>query len=95
MQENDYIPLMAQKEEEYQKEVLHKMTTFMMEHAARVIQRMWRSILAARAEKKRVISSVIIDFEIGIILMIFFRQLKKLASKKKKVKDSSVSLIQV
>ncbi|XP_077288436.1 dynein regulatory complex protein 10-like [Arctopsyche grandis] len=74
MQEETYIPLMAQKEEEYQKEVLHKMTTFLMEHAARVIQRAWRKIMAARAEKKR---------------------LKKLASKKKKVKDSSVSIIQV
>lgn len=62
---------MAQKEEEYQKEVLHKMTTFLMEHAARVIQRMWRSILAARAEKKRVMPRlIVIKFE--IIMCLYF-----------------------
>ncbi|XP_059052189.1 dynein regulatory complex protein 10-like [Achroia grisella] len=52
-QDKDYIPLMAEREEEYHREMTEKMTKFLMEHAARVIQNAWREVLANRAEKKR------------------------------------------
>lgn len=53
-QDKEYIPLMAEREEEYHREMTDKMTKFIMEHAARVIQCAWREALANRAEKKRV-----------------------------------------
>lgn len=53
-QEKMYIPLMAEKEEDYRREVLSKVKVFIEEHAARVLQRAWRRVLSARAEKKRV-----------------------------------------
>lgn len=53
-QDKEYIPLMAEREEEYHREMTDKMTKFIMEHAARVIQCAWRDVIANRAEKKRV-----------------------------------------
>ncbi|CAH0398226.1 unnamed protein product [Chilo suppressalis] len=52
-QDKQYIPLMAEREAEYQQEMVEKMNKFLMEHAARVIQNAWREVLANRAEKKR------------------------------------------
>ncbi|KAL4716693.1 hypothetical protein ACJJTC_004812 [Scirpophaga incertulas] len=52
-QDVEYIPLMAEREAEYQQELMEKMNKFMMEHAARVIQNAWREVLANRAEKKK------------------------------------------
>ncbi|KAM3965362.1 dynein regulatory complex protein 10 [Aphomia sociella] len=52
-QDKEYIPLMAEREEEYHREMTEKMNKFLMEHAARVIQNAWRDVLANRAEKKR------------------------------------------
>ncbi|XP_004927371.1 dynein regulatory complex protein 10 [Bombyx mori] len=52
-QDKEYIPLMAEREEEYHKEMTEKMNKFMLEHAARVIQTAWRDVLANRAEKKK------------------------------------------
>ncbi|XP_073956259.1 dynein regulatory complex protein 10-like [Choristoneura fumiferana] len=49
----EYIPLMAEREAEYQKEMMEKMEKFRMEHAARVLQGAWRRVLANRAEKKK------------------------------------------
>lgn len=53
-QDKEYIPLMAEREEEYHQEMKEKMNKFLIEHAARVIQNAWREVLANRAEKKRV-----------------------------------------
>lgn len=50
----EYIPLMEEREAEYQKEMMEKMEKFRMEHAARVLQGAWRGVLANRAEKKKV-----------------------------------------
>ncbi|XP_052753336.1 dynein regulatory complex protein 10-like [Galleria mellonella] len=52
-QDKEYIPLMAEREAEYHQEMMEKMTKFLIEHAARVIQSAWREVLANRAEKKR------------------------------------------
>ncbi|KAG6444556.1 dynein regulatory complex protein 10 [Manduca sexta] len=52
-QDKEYIPLMAEREEEYHREMTEKMNKFLIEHAARVIQNAWREVLANRAEKKR------------------------------------------
>ncbi|XP_072949440.1 dynein regulatory complex protein 10-like [Epargyreus clarus] len=52
-QDKEYIPLMAEREEEYHQEMTEKMNKFLLEHAARVIQNAWREVLANRAEKKR------------------------------------------
>ncbi|XP_047503935.1 dynein regulatory complex protein 10-like isoform X1 [Pieris napi] len=52
-QDKEYIPLMAEREEEYHQELTEKMNKFLLEHAARVIQCAWRDVLANRAEKKR------------------------------------------
>lgn len=50
----EYVPLMEEREAEYQKEMMEKMEKFRMEHAARVLQGAWRGVLANRAEKKKV-----------------------------------------
>ncbi|XP_045772440.1 dynein regulatory complex protein 10-like [Maniola jurtina] len=52
-QDKEYIPLMAEREEEYHQEMTAKMNKFIVEHAARVIQSAWREVLANRAEKKK------------------------------------------
>ncbi|CAH0715359.1 unnamed protein product, partial [Brenthis ino] len=52
-QDNEYIPLMEEREKEYHQEMTEKMNKFLTEHAARVIQHAWREVLANRAEKKR------------------------------------------
>ncbi|XP_053609800.1 dynein regulatory complex protein 10 isoform X2 [Plodia interpunctella] len=52
-QNKEYDPLMAEREAEYHQEMTEKMTKFLVEHAARVIQSAWRDVLANRAEKKR------------------------------------------
>ncbi|VVC91267.1 dynein regulatory complex protein 10-like [Leptidea sinapis] len=52
-QDIEYIPLMEEREAEYQQELTEKMNRFMLEHAARVIQVAWREVLQNRAEKRR------------------------------------------
>ncbi|CAH0585552.1 unnamed protein product [Chrysodeixis includens] len=52
-QDIEYIPLMAEREEEYHQEMTEKMNKFLMEHAARVIQHAWREVLINRNEKKK------------------------------------------
>ncbi|CAH4028316.1 unnamed protein product [Pieris brassicae] len=52
-QDKEYVPLMAEREEEYHQELTEKMNKFLLEHAARVIQCAWRDVLSNRAEKKR------------------------------------------
>ncbi|XP_039753551.1 dynein regulatory complex protein 10-like [Pararge aegeria] len=52
-QDKEYIPLMAEREEEYHQEMTEKLNKFKVEHAARVIQMAWRDVLANRAEKKK------------------------------------------
>ncbi|CAH2048761.1 unnamed protein product, partial [Iphiclides podalirius] len=52
-QDKEYIPLMEEREAEYQQEMAEKMNKFLIEHAARVIQHAWREVLANRVEKKR------------------------------------------
>ncbi|XP_075977989.1 dynein regulatory complex protein 10-like [Anticarsia gemmatalis] len=49
----EYEPLMAEREEEYHQEMTEKMQKFLIEHSARVIQHAWRTVLANRAEKKK------------------------------------------
>ncbi|XP_061716403.1 dynein regulatory complex protein 10-like isoform X1 [Cydia pomonella] len=53
IQDVEYIPLMAEREEEYHKEMKEKMEKFLLEHAARVIQSAWRKVLLNRAERKK------------------------------------------
>ncbi|XP_063383780.1 uncharacterized protein LOC134670048 [Cydia fagiglandana] len=53
IQNEEYIPLMAEREEEYQREMKEKMEKFLREHAARVIQSAWRKVLLNRAERKK------------------------------------------
>ncbi|XP_047991100.1 dynein regulatory complex protein 10-like isoform X2 [Leguminivora glycinivorella] len=53
LQDVEYIPLMAEREEEYHREMKLKMEKFLLEHAARVIQSAWRKVLLNRAEKKK------------------------------------------
>uniref|UniRef100_A0A2H1V0I2 Dynein regulatory complex protein 10 n=1 Tax=Spodoptera frugiperda TaxID=7108 RepID=A0A2H1V0I2_SPOFR len=48
-----YIPLMAEREAEYNQEMTEKMNKFLIDHAARVIQHAWREVLANRAEKRK------------------------------------------
>ncbi|CAK1580502.1 unnamed protein product [Parnassius mnemosyne] len=52
-QDKEYIPLMEERDAEYDREMAEKMNKFLLEHAARVIQHAWREVLANRAEKKR------------------------------------------
>ncbi|XP_063624215.1 dynein regulatory complex protein 10-like [Cydia splendana] len=53
IQNVEYIPLMAEREEEYHREMKEKMEKFLREHAARVIQSAWRKVLLNRAERKK------------------------------------------
>ncbi|XP_063536037.1 dynein regulatory complex protein 10-like [Cydia strobilella] len=53
IQNVEYIPLMAEREEEYHREMKEKMEKFLLEHAARVIQSAWRKILLNRTERKK------------------------------------------
>lgn len=53
-QDIEYIPLMAEREAEYNQEMTEKMNKFLIDHAARVIQHAWREVLANRAEKRKV-----------------------------------------
>ncbi|CAG5045262.1 unnamed protein product [Parnassius apollo] len=53
-QDKEYIPLMEERDAEYDREMAEKMNKFLLEHAARVIQNAWREVLANRAEKKKV-----------------------------------------
>ncbi|CAH0691990.1 unnamed protein product [Spodoptera exigua] len=52
-QDIEYIPLMAEREAEYNQEMTEKMNKFLLDHAARVIQHAWREVLVNRAEKKK------------------------------------------
>ncbi|XP_048478442.1 dynein regulatory complex protein 10 [Plutella xylostella] len=52
-QDKAYLPLMEEREAEYEQEMMQKMHKFMLEHAARVVQTAWREVLANRAEKKK------------------------------------------
>ncbi|XP_022813977.1 IQ domain-containing protein D-like [Spodoptera litura] len=52
-QDIEYIPLMAEREAEYNQEMTEKMNKFLIDHAARVIQHAWREVLTNRAEKKK------------------------------------------
>lgn len=45
---------MAEREEEYQQEMKEKLDKFILEHAVKVIQHSWRTVLANRIEKKKV-----------------------------------------
>ncbi|KAH9627931.1 hypothetical protein HF086_015375, partial [Spodoptera exigua] len=73
-QDIEYIPLMAEREAEYNQEMTEKMNKFLLDHAARVIQHAWREVLVNRAEKKKrkfPIKSI-------PILISFFLQLRKI-----------------
>ncbi|KOB79011.1 V-type proton ATPase subunit a [Operophtera brumata] len=52
-QDKEYIPLMAEREEEYHQEMMAKMEKFRLEHAVKVIQTAWREVQANRNEKKK------------------------------------------
>ncbi|CAB3227188.1 unnamed protein product [Arctia plantaginis] len=52
-QDIKYIPLMKERDDEYDAEMTAKMEKFLLEHAARIIQFAWREVLSNRAEKKK------------------------------------------
>ncbi|XP_063624216.1 dynein regulatory complex protein 10-like [Cydia splendana] len=54
-QNEEFFPLMEEKEGEYHQEMTAKLDKFIVEHAARVIQTAWRDTLQNRAEKRRLI----------------------------------------
>lgn len=45
---------MEERDKEYHEEMMRKMEAFQLEHAARVLQTAWRTVLANRLEKKKV-----------------------------------------
>ncbi|XP_047991104.1 dynein regulatory complex protein 10-like isoform X2 [Leguminivora glycinivorella] len=52
-QDKEFFPLMEEKEGEYHQEMTAKLETFIIEHAARVIQYAWRTTCKNREEKKQ------------------------------------------
>ncbi|XP_063383558.1 dynein regulatory complex protein 10-like [Cydia fagiglandana] len=54
-QNEEFFPLMEERDAEYHQEMTAKLDKFIVEHAARVIQTAWRDTLKNRAEKKRLI----------------------------------------
>ncbi|XP_063536038.1 dynein regulatory complex protein 10-like [Cydia strobilella] len=52
-QNEEFFPLMEEKDGEYHQEMTAKLDNFIVEHAARVIQYAWRTTLKNRDEKKQ------------------------------------------